>query len=434
MKKGKSMKRETFSKGKIKKIEPKKINNKKIILNFNSKKDYSEKVNDKKKYKTYIETQIQLYPELFPPSIKERWVLYGFVSDSKKQNLKIRRIQTLKDKEVWQVYPSFVMPYMTCTTAEAEKILFLSNWVPDWALADVFGIDAMKIYRLRTHVSRYSIVGTTVKDPEKLPKNLVADEKHAKISGEKVYAAITAGENCFLGASVSETASEEDLTKAYGQFKQESQSVNPDYKPLTANTDGWTATINAWGNNFITIVIIQCFLHAILKIKEVSTKVTRNLCNEILEKVWEVYQSKDKTTFSQNMECLREWANKLSESKLKVVLLKLCLKEKWFSAAYDFENAHRTSNMIDRLINRLDRRLFIGKWWHGSIVSAEKGLRSFCLLENFCPYCPITRKKYGGKMSAFERLNGFRYHDCWLENLLIATSIQGIYIFQQKKL
>ena len=90
--------------------------------------------------------------------------------------------------------------------------------------------------------------------------------------------------------------------------------------------------------------------------------------------------------------------------------------------------------MIDRLINRIDRRLFIGKWWHGTIIAAEKGLRSFCLLENFCPYCSITRNSYDGKSSAFEKLNGFRYHDSWLQNLLIATSIQDIYIFQQKKL
>ncbi len=37
------------------------------------------------------------------------------------------------------------------------------------------------------------MVGTTVKQP---------DEKHTTISGEKVYAATTVDEHCFLGASI----------------------------------------------------------------------------------------------------------------------------------------------------------------------------------------------------------------------------------------
>ena len=90
--------------------------------------------------------------------------------------------------------------------------------------------------------------------------------------------------------------------------------------------------------------------------------------------------------------------------------------------------------MIDRLINRRDRRLFIGKWGHGTIVSAEKNLRSFCLIQNFIPYCPLIQKKSELNNSAFEKLNKKKYSDNWTENMLIATSIQKIYIFQQNPL
>jgi hypothetical protein len=323
---------------------------------------------------------------------------------------------------------------MTCETEEAKKILLLANWAPCWALAEVFNRDSMFIYRLTNHFGRYNIVGTTVKDPEKIPKDLAADEKHAWISGEKVYAAVTAGRDCFLGVSISPTASEKDLTEAYEQFKKESQSVNPNYKPDTVNTDGWFATINAWKNLFIQIVIIQCFLHAVLKIRDVATKATKLLYNEIVDKVWKVYQSRNKSTFSQRMRRLLEWAKKLEDSKLKEALLKLCSKTKGFTPSYKYAKSLRTSNMIDRLINRTDRWLFMNKWWHGTIISAERGVRAFCLLNNFYPYCPVTRKKYGGQFSAFERLNNFRYHDCWLQNLLIACSGQDVYVFQQKKL
>jgi hypothetical protein len=45
-------------------------------------------------------------------------------------------------------------------------------------MAHVFGRDAMSWYRLEQRLGRFSVVGTTVKDVERLPKDLVADEKH----------------------------------------------------------------------------------------------------------------------------------------------------------------------------------------------------------------------------------------------------------------
>jgi hypothetical protein len=49
-------------------------------------------------------------------------------------------------------------------------------------------------------LGRPSIVGTTVRDPSKLPKHLVADEKHTWLEGEKVYVATTAAGGSILGA------------------------------------------------------------------------------------------------------------------------------------------------------------------------------------------------------------------------------------------
>lgn len=83
------------------------------------------------------------------------------------------------------------------------------------------------------------------------------------------------------------------------------------------------------------------------------------------------------------MRRLREWSKKLEDSKLKQALDKLISKSKRFSVGYDYANSLRTSSMVDRLINRIDRRLFIANWWHGTVISAEKGLRTFCLIENF---------------------------------------------------
>jgi hypothetical protein len=52
-------------------------------------------------------------------------------------------------------------------------------------------------------------------------------------------------------------------------------------------------------------------------------------------------------------------------------------------------------------------------------------LRSMALVWNFHPYGTRTLNKYSERSSPFEDLNGFRYHDNWLQNMLIAASMGG---------
>jgi hypothetical protein len=118
------------------------------------------------------------------------------------------------------------MPYMTGRVPDVDHALFLMRFhVPCWAIAHVFGRDAMYWYRLEQSLGRFSLVGTTVKSPEQLPKDLVADEKHSWLKGERVYIATTAAKDCILGASVATSASQVDLEKAYGVFASEAQAL-----------------------------------------------------------------------------------------------------------------------------------------------------------------------------------------------------------------
>ena len=113
----------------------------------------------------------------------------------------------------YTIRPSFVMPYHAALTDEVEKALLLRKFnVPFWALAHVFGRDATYWYRLEQSLGRNSIVGTTVKNPELLPEDLAADEKHSRLKGEKVYVPVTVGAQCILGAAVSKDAGETGLT------------------------------------------------------------------------------------------------------------------------------------------------------------------------------------------------------------------------------
>jgi hypothetical protein len=103
-------------------------------------------------------------------------------------------------------------------------------------------------------------------------------------------------------------------------------------------------------------------------------------------------------------------------------ILKLCSKADLFALANDFSHAYRTSNMLDCQLDALDRYLYAAYYFHGHFMSAEYQVRAWALLHNFLPYCPRTkiRQRY---QSPFHKINGFLYHDNWLQNLLVAASL-----------
>ena len=93
--------------------------------------------------------------------------------------------------------------------------------------------------------------------------------------------------------------------------------------------------------------------------------------------------------------------------------------------AYAHPGCHRTSNLVDRLLRRLDYRLYCAQHIHGSTDAAERGLRGWALIHNFAPSCPRTARETPELRSPAERLNGKRYHSEWLQNLLASASLGG---------
>ena len=349
-----------------------------VVLPVN-KDTYSEFIGDKTAYKAHVQAWIDAYPELFPGTIGDGWSLDGLTRESVKQGIRLRRIVTKADHEVWHIRPAFVMPYMTCDTATAEKILFLQKWASAWALAHTFEKDVMTIHRLTTHMGRDTIVGTTVKQADTLPKDVGADEKHSTLSGETVYLATTVAKQCDLGASVSVGAGQDELTEAYRQFQREAQQIQPDYQPETVNTDGWQATMNAWQILCPAIGLIQCFLHAILSLRHVAMKATTPLYTRIVEQAWPVDQAETKRSCSQRLRRLREWGETLKACPLKAKLVTLCQKKAGFLSAYDCPGCLRTSNMSDRLMRGMDKYLVAHQGFHGTVRLAEYGMRLLSL-------------------------------------------------------
>ncbi len=388
---------------------------------------YPTIMDDKKKFRAYIDECIQKHPELFPKQIGEGYELHSKTAPSVKLGIQQRRIKILATGDVYSISPSFVMPFMTGFVSDVEIPLFFQRFaVPFWALTYGFGRNDMYWYRMVTAFGRYSIVGTTVKSPESLPKDLVADEKHTSLKGQRIYAALTVGEGCLLGAAMCQSAGEKALTQGYGKFADEAKNVDPDYQADTTNTDGWQATSNSWKKLFPSITIIKCFLHAFINIRDRAKKKYRDLFNEIAEVVWNTYRAENKRSFSQRIRRLREKAlEKIKEGIILEKVLSLCDKAPNFAKAYDHPNAHRTSNMVDRLMRWLDRYAFNMQYFHGTLASAEQGIRAWAILRNYQPYCSRKVGSTTELVCAATELNGFRYCDNWLENLLIATSMGG---------
>jgi hypothetical protein len=129
--------------------------------------------------------------------------------------------------------------------------------------------------------------------------------------------------------------------------------------------------------------------------------------------------------FAQRLRRLQEWGALVDHDTVRQKLSNLGTKAPDLKLAFDFPQAHRTSNTLDRLMHFQDRLLVGMQYFRGSQDSALLQCRAMALLWNFHPYGRRTRSKNPCKSSALEELNGFCYHENWLHNLLIAGSMNG---------
>ncbi len=396
-----------------------------ICLQFESEALYQRCLEDTHIYRHHICSIQQRHHELFPPEFEGGFIFRGSYR-SKKLGLELKRIRFKSSGQTYQIRPSFLMPYMIGRTDEVDKALYLRLWgVPHDALAYVFGRDPSYWYRASQAMGRPSIVGSTVKSKDQLPPHLVADEKHTRLKGRKVFVPTTVANECILGASVVASASIDDLEQGYGEFAAEATEIDPSYRPETVCTDGWQNTWNAWWRLFPTITVLLCFLHSAIKIRDCRAA-DEALRLDTLTKVWEAFRAETKMSFSQRIRRLREWTKaNLPQGKMREAAIKLCDKRNFFALAFDFIEPYRTSNAVDRLMNHQDRILYAMRYFHGDEASAKLCVRAMALLWNFHPYGVRLRRKDSERSSPFADLNGFEYHENWLHNFLIAASLGG---------
>lgn len=393
-----------------------------IVLPF-SPDSYSEMVLSPKCFRDFLKQAFLDFPELFPPAFSQGFLMKDLYFSTKLQ-LYSRRI--LIDGQTFSVRPSFVTPYFTAFTDNVSHPLFLRKFeVPYYALTRLFGHNDMFWFRLESSLGRYSLVSTTVKSPELLPEHLCADEKIAYRQGKSLPLAMTVSGGCILGLEPSKSLDEPDLERAYGVFKSESLDVNPTYSPKTVNLDGWKASLNLWKKLFPMLLIIPCFLHLYIKLRQAATKKVEKAFHSLSAKLWNCYRAKTKRGFLQRVRNLEKWVNRVGgyyPEKLLKPLQKLINNKEEYARAYKEEEANRTSAEGDRLMQRLERHLYVTKYFKGSLESARLLVRGWALIQNFAPWNPQTVKKHHGFRSPAEQLNRKSYHSDWLHNLLISSS------------
>lgn len=374
-----------------------------------------------------IHEQFRQSPELFPAGMEAGFRLTGRLPESAKlPGIRLRQLRVKNgggSEAVYTLRPCFVMPYMAGFADELQYPLeLLAHGNPAWLVAKGFGHDAHFWDRHVERLGRNSLVGTTVRDPGQLPEHLVADEHHADWCGEKAYLPVTAGEGCILGIAVTQAADDAHLADAYGTFQAEAAQVDPNYAPKSVNTDGWKATQNAWQTLFPTVTVILCYLHGFLKIRDRCRKAFT-----LHKRIWDVFRAPTADEFTQRMHTFhQETQAETWPPAVRAVLAKLCHRTPEYARAYTHAGCRRTSNMVDRLMNRLYRVLYAHRGLHGHQCSSERRQRGWALLLNFIPFAPRANRPRPYDSPA-HRLNQQRYHDDWLQNLMLSASLGGFH-------
>lgn len=391
---------------------------------------YLELISDRKTFISKLSVYAKSYPTLFP--LDWQGTDYGFhqYRISKKTGLRHGLIRHKGDRKVlYDIQPNYVMPYMSGLTKDVSfGLLLVLFGVPYWLIAYGLGRDAMYWYRLFTHIGRFDLLGTTLHQAAQMPKDLVVDEKISYWWKKEVYACMTVGGNCILGMGLSQGEDESSLSGVYGKFKTAAQRLIADYQPISINTDGWAATKKALKGLFTKTTMVLCFLHSVLKIRQVAAKEPNK--QVLFDKVWQIYRATDALSFDTAITTLETWATEnITKESVKERILKIGKRKEEFKTAFTTPTAKRTTNMVDRLMKPVARFLLMKQYFHGDFKSAELTLHALALCINFAPFSPRTKCNHTNKGKEFisraHQLNNTFFDENWLQNLLAAASCNG---------
>ena len=206
--------------------------------------EYKSTIQDRKLFRKWLLGLEDKYTLLFEEDFEKGYTLHD-IRYSKKMDLSYRRIR-FTSGNIYAIQPSYVLPYWSGKTSDCKHgLLLLSRGTSLDSVVSYYGENQVKWLNRLHHLGRFSLVGSSVKDTNLLPKDLTSDEKITFWNGKEIYVCITTGNNCILGADISHTEDEAGLRESYQVFKSEALNLLPTYQPNSVNTDGWAATRKA---------------------------------------------------------------------------------------------------------------------------------------------------------------------------------------------
>src|SRR5208337_1548881 len=118
---------------------------------------------------------------------------------------------------------------------------------------------------------------------------------------------------------------------------------------------------------FPLITVVLCFLHGILKIRDRCRKACK-----LHRWVWDVYCAATAEEFRRLMNEFQQWCVMQTwTASVHEMLTKLWNKTEFYVVAYSHQGCHRTSNAVDRPMNRLCRLMYANRGLHGHQGSSE---------------------------------------------------------------
>lgn len=123
------------------------------------------------------------------------------------------------------------------------------------------------------------------------------------------------------------------------------------------NSDGFQATRNAWLSLLTQSVLILCFLHGFIRSRDGARRL-RAVFPELAQRVWDAYRQTCYEDFIDQVTVLQWWTEQQRDFLPRCAfeaVMKLCSKAHAYALAYDHPGYLRTSNMLDRLLQKMDR-------------------------------------------------------------------------------
>ena len=369
-----------------------------ICVRFDSQEHDRQIVNDTHAFRAHLLSVQHDHPELFPHDFET--FHFHSMRHRCRVDLPIRRVHLPQTRQVFAIRPSLLMPGAIGTTDEFAHPLNLKRWaVPNDALSQTFGRDPKVYERAMRALGTFPIVATLFTRAEQLPEHLVADEKFTRLDGQRTYIATTAARGAILGAELVGSSSDQDLEQAYSVVLEQARVLKPDYAPASVCLDGFEASKKAWGSWCGSVTVVLCYLHSVLALYKAAG---RHLREQVCKRAWEVYAAESKASFSQRLRRFDEWAQeKLGagkfEDKVRARVAKMRAKRDEFTVSYGVTGAHRTSNMVDRVMCIQARHLSAQRNMRGRLETARVTVRAHANVWNFHEYAQRTRRVPGNQ-------------------------------------